>query len=160
MTEQERLLAAIDDFDSCIMTTFTADGTPHGRPMHIAERDGATLWFVTGKDSAKVAEMRAGDPVVLTFQSSTTWVAATGEATVSGDRGRARQLWSAPMRAWFPDGPDDPALVAVAVRIRSAEYWAVSGTNLVTFAYGMAKSILTRQPIDADKEGEHGDVRL
>ncbi|WP_370324981.1 pyridoxamine 5'-phosphate oxidase family protein [Euzebya sp.] len=160
MSDRDQFLEVLDEFDTCIMTTFTRDGTPHGRPMHVAERDGDTLRFVTAVDAAKVKEVAAGDPVVLTFQSSTRWVAATGSARVHQDRGAVADLWSEPMRAWFPDGPDDPQLCVMDVDLESGEWWDVSGTDLASFAFGVAKSVVTRQPIDTDREGDHGEVRL
>ena len=111
-TEQQpdrtALYEVLDDFDTAMLTTFTADGTPHGRPMHVAQRDGDTLWFVTGVASGKVREIASGDPAVLTFQSSDTWVAATGEVEISHDRSKVDELWSPVMKAWFPEGPEDP----------------------------------------------------
>ena len=159
-TDRTALYEVLDDFDTAMLTTFTADGTPHGRPMHVAQRDGDTLWFVTGIDSGKVREIASGDPAVLTFQSSDTWVAATGEVEISHDRGKVDELWSPVMKAWFPEGPEDPGVVAVRVDLVSAEYWATTGTDKVSFAFGVAKSILTGTPIDSDDEGEHGEVRL
>ncbi|HUG84927.1 MAG TPA: pyridoxamine 5'-phosphate oxidase family protein [Euzebya sp.] len=160
MTETGKLFDVIDDFDTCIMTTFTADGTPHGRPMHVARREGHTLWFLTNVDSPKVLEVADDDPVVLTFQSQTDWVAATGSARITQSADRVAELWSAPMRAWLPDGPSKPGVAAMSVELHSAEYWSMSAGDLVSFAFGVARSIVSRQPIDRDPEGEHGDVRL
>lgn len=160
VTDREKLFDVIDDFDTCIMTTFTADGTPHGRPMYVARREGQTLWFLTRVDSDKVVEVADDDPVVLTFQSSTEWVAATGSARVTQSHQRVAELWSEPMRAWLPDGPDGPGTAAMSVELHSAEYWSLSAGDLVSFAFGVARSIVTRQPLETDREGDHGDVRL
>lgn len=160
MSDRDTLFEVIDGFDACILTTFTADGTPHGRPMHVARRDDQTLWFVTGSDTAKAEETARDSTVILTFQSSNKWVAATGRARVDASDGRVADLWSEPMRAWFPDGPEDPTAVAMAVELESAEYWSMSTGDMATFAWGVARSIITRQPITTEHEGEHGDVRL
>lgn len=158
--DRRRLHDVIDEFDTCIMTTFTPDGQPHGRPMHIARRDGRTLWFVTGTGSAKAHEIAVDDAVVLTMQAGTSWVAATGTARTDASAGRVADLWTETMRAWFPEGPEDSSAMALAVQLESAEFWTMSGTDVVSFAVGVAKSILTRTAIDSDDEGEHGDVRL
>lgn len=160
MSDRDALFDVIDGFDTCILTSFTADGTPHGRPMHVAGREDQTLWFITGSDTAKAGEAAQDDMVILTFQSSNKWVAATGHARLDRSDGRVADLWSEPMRAWFPDGPDDPTAVAMAVELASAEYWSMSTGDMATFAWGVARSIIAREPIKTEQEGEHGDVRL
>ncbi|CAN5864575.1 hypothetical protein BH24ACT15_BH24ACT15_02140 [soil metagenome] len=160
MSNEERFYEILDDFDTCILTTFKADGMPNGRPMNMAGREGDVLWFVADMDSRKVEEVISGDPAIVTCQSSTEWIAATGEVTLNRDRAKIDDLWSEPMRAWFPDGPDAPGIVALRVDLFSGEYWSVSGGDLVSFAFGVAKSMITRERIDPDKEGDHGEVRL
>lgn len=150
----------LDHFDSCMLLTFTADGTPHARPMAMAERTGSKVWFVSDRDSAKVDQVVAEGTAVLTVQDSRRWAAATGTATIVDDRARLEQLWSTPMKAWFPDGPQDSDLVAISVDLSDGEYWDVSGGKLARFAVGVAKSVITDEEIDADKEGDHGRERL
>lgn len=150
----------LDEFNTCMMLTFTADGTPHARPMAIARRDGSTLWFVSGRDSAKIDELTGDHTTVITAQDSRRWLAATGTATTSHNQTKIEQLWSAPMKAWFPDGPQDSDLVAISVDLSDGEYWDVSGGKLVRFGYGVAKSMVTGTGIDTDEEGDHARVDL
>ncbi|MBW3604635.1 MAG: pyridoxamine 5'-phosphate oxidase family protein [Actinobacteria bacterium] len=150
----------IDHFDNCMLLTFTANGTPHARPMAIADRDGSVLWFISDRDSATIDEVVADDSAVVTVQSPQRWAAATGTATVVYDRDRIDDLWSTPMKAWFPDGPADPKLVAVKADLHDGEYWDISGGRLVKFAAGFAKSVVTDTEIDADEEGDHGRESL
>ena len=150
----------LDEFDACMLLTFTADGRPHARPMTIARRDGSSLWFLGERDSAKVDEVVAQGTAVITVQDSRRWAAATGTATVVDDRSTIEPLWSAPMKAWFPAGTADRNLVAVRVDLDDGEYWDVSGGKLVRFAAGMARSVATDTRIDPDEEGDHGRTRL
>jgi len=143
-----------------MLLTFTADGRPHARPMSIARRDGPSLWFVAERDSAKVGEAVSQGTAVITVQDSRRWAAATGTATMVDDRSAIEPLWSAPMKAWFPDGPADADLVAVRVDLDDGEYWDVSGGKLVRFAVGLARSVATDTRIDPDEEGDHGRTRL
>jgi general stress protein 26 len=150
----------VDAFDTCMLLTFTARGTPHARPMALAGRDHSALWFVSDRDSAKVDEMTTDRTTVVTFQGSRRWAAATGRATVVDDRARIDELWSKPMQAWFPDGPDDSDLVALRVDLDDGEYWDISGGKLARFAVGLARSVATGDRIDSDEEGDHGRHRL
>lgn len=151
---------ALDEFDTCMLLTFTADGAPHARPMAIADRVGSTLWFVADRDSAKADEVEADRTAVVTVQGTRRWAAATGRATVVDDQARLEQLWSTPLQAWFPDGPQDSDLVALTVDLHDGEYWDVSGGKLVRFAFGIARSVATGRQIDSDEEGDHGRDRL
>jgi general stress protein 26 len=150
----------LDEFDSCMLLTFTPDGRPVARPMAIARRDGSALWFVAERGSRKVDEVRSEHTVAITVQDSRRWAAATGTASVTADRSTIEQLWSAPMKAWFPAGPTDLDLVALRVDLEDGEYWDVSGGKLVRFAVGLARSVATGARIDADEEGDHDRVDL
>lgn len=160
MSDKDKFYEVLDSFDNGMLTTFTADGTPHGRPMHVAERDGDTLWFLTGVDSAKVREAATAHPAVLTFQAPNKWLAATGEAVTSHDRAKVQQLWSEPMKAWFPGGPEDPGVAALKVELSSGEFWAMDAGDLASYAFGVVRSMVTGKPVDPDAAGEHADVRM
>jgi len=157
---QDDFYEVLDAFDTCMLLTFTARGTPHARPMAVARRDGSAVWFVSGRDSGKVDEVDADATAVVTVQGSRRWAAATGTATVVDDRARVDELWSKPMQAWFPDGPDDSDVVAIRVDLADGEYWDISGGKLARFAVGLARSLVTGDEIDGDEEGDHGRHRL
>lgn len=145
----------LDAFDTCMLLTFTADGTPHARPMAMAGRDGSAVWFISDRDSGMVDEVTADATAVVTVQGSRRWAAATGRATVVDDRARIDELWSTPLQAWFPDGPEDSDVVAIEVELVDGEYWDVSGGRLAHYSGGTAGSVVT-----GDEEGDHGRHRL
>jgi len=150
----------LDAFNDCMLLTFTENGTPHARPMALAQRDGSAVWFVADRASAKVDEITTDRTAVVTVQGDRRWAAATGTAAVVDDPGKLHELWSTPMRVWFPDGPEDSDLVAIRVDLEDGEYWDVSGGKLARFGFGAAKSMVTGQQIDNDKEGDTGRVPL
>lgn len=150
----------LDAFDTCMLLTFTSDGTPHARPMALAGREGSGVWFISGRDSAKVDEVDADATTVVTVQGPRRWAAVTGRATVVDDRARIDELWSKTMEAWFPDGPDDTDVVAIRVDLVDGEYWDVSGGKLVRFATGVSRSLVTGDEIAEEEEGDHGRHRL
>lgn len=157
---QSDFFDVLDAFDTCMLLTFTENGTPHARPMTMAQREGSAVWFVADRPSAKVDEISSDRTAVITVQGDRRWAAATGTAQVVDDRGKLDELWSAPMKAWFPDGPQDPNLVALRVDLYDGEYWDVAGGKLARFGFGMAKSIVTGRKIDSDQEGEHSREQL
>lgn len=157
---QDSFYDVLDSIDICMLMTFTANETPHARPMAIAGREGSTVWFVTGRDTPKMDEVTSERTAVITAQDSQRWLAATGKASTSDDRARIEQLWSAPMRAWFPEGTQDSDVVALRIDLEDGEYWDVSGGKMLRVGLGVAKSVATGTEIDDENQGDHGRVDL
>ncbi len=142
--------------------TYDDRGTSHSRPMATIETEGEAegdaLWFFTSAGSRKLTEIAADPRVTLDYAdaSSNDYVSLTGEATELNDRARIAELWAEPLRTWFPDGKDDPAIRLIRVTPDSAEYWD-SNSSAMVYAYGYVKARLTGTPPDA---GETGRVTL
>lgn len=160
IVSQDTFYDVLDSIDTCMLMTFTGDETPHARPMAIAQRDGSTVWFVTGRDTPKIDELSSGRTAVITAQDSKRWLAATGTASTSDDQQRIEHLWSEPMKAWFPEGTQDSDLVALRVDLDDGEYWDLAGGRMLRFGLGVANSVATGSEIDEDEQGDHGRVDL
>jgi general stress protein 26 len=121
-----KLAELIGDIRIAMLTTLTEDGTLRSRPLltQSARFDG-DLWFITRRGSGKVEEMRQHQQVCLTYARihDNTYVSVSGTAEVVSDARKARDLWDPSYESWFPEGPTDPDLVLVRVRIDQAEYW-------------------------------------
>lgn len=158
--ELEKVYDLIEGIDFAMLTTAQPDGSLRSRPMATqrVERDGE-LWFFTGLDSGKVHEIDHEHHVNLSYADPdhNRYVSISGLARITRDREKAASLWSAPMKAWFPQGLDDPNLAMISVRIASAEYWDAPSSTMVQL-YGMAKSMITGEPpVDV---GDHGTIRM
>jgi general stress protein 26 len=70
---------------------------------------------------------------------------------------RRHALWNTATQAWFPNGPDDPDVALVRVRITHAEYWDVHDSKLVQL-YKMARAAVTGHP--PTDMGDTGQVRM
>ncbi|GAA3455011.1 pyridoxamine 5'-phosphate oxidase family protein [Dactylosporangium matsuzakiense] len=144
----------IRDGRICMFTTMNADGRHVSRPMALqeAEFDG-DLWFFVYDDSPKAAEIALNPQVNVSFSTKhDAWVSLSGTAAVVHDRAKAEQLWSAPLKAWFPDGLDTPGLALIKVTAESAEYWDSPHGRVVTLIqYGTA-ALLRRRPPEGDNE--------
>ena len=133
-SDDVRKVAELLDGERFAMLTTTAgDGTLISRPMALQEVEfDGDLWFFASRSSRKVEHVGAHPQVNVTISSGSSWVSLTGEAEVVDDLERKRELWNAGVEAWFPDGPDDDAIVLVVVRGSSAEYWDTPGGRIAS----------------------------
>lgn len=151
----------VGDARVAMLTTLDDDGAPWSRPMGLQQPEDfdGTLFFFTRADSEKVEHIGRNSKVGIAFAQpgDQEYVAMAGTASVLNDRAKIEELWSAPVRAWFPDGPEDPNLRLIRVDVDRAEYWD-SPSSAVVHAYGLAKAALTGEP--ADDVGENEKVSL
>lgn len=156
MSRQEeiaKLNELIKDIDFAMMTTVEADGTLRSRPMSTqqSEPDG-DLWFFSYADTAKVEEIEHDRRINLSYASNdkNTWISVSGTANMIRDTAKMEELWSPALKAWFPDGIDDPNLTLLKVDVEQAEYWD-SGSGKMVQLFGFVKAMAT------GKEFEPGD---
>ncbi len=99
------------------------------RPMAAyVKREEGRVYFLTDKDSYKDEEIAADPNVNLAFADagSHDYVAVTGTAQLSNDRGKIRDLFNVPAKAWW-DSPDDPAIRLLSISPKDAQYWDSPG---------------------------------
>src|SRR6478736_739950 len=142
---KDKVLELLKGINIAMMATRGEDDQMHARPMatNTAEFDG-DLWFFTDKESPKVAEIRRNPEVLLTYANETKqhYVSIQGQAEVVKDQGKVEELWSEPLRVWFPKGKDDPSIMLIKVRVESAEYWDAPSSTMVHL-YGYMKALTT-----------------
>ena len=83
------------------------------------------------------------------------YVSISGRADLVRDRAKAEELWSPMVKAWFPQGLDDPHLALLRVHVQAAEYWDTANSKMVTLL-AMAKAAITGKP--PTDVGEHRDL--
>jgi general stress protein 26 len=115
------------DLDFCMFTTRTEDGQLRSRPMSNngeVEFDG-DVWFFSGADSRKVAEIEADPIVELTFSDTKEFrfVAMSGEASIVRDPDKKQELWIEDLERWFDHGPDSDEIVLIKVTPSVVAYW-------------------------------------
>jgi general stress protein 26 len=99
------------------------------RPMAAyVKREENRVYFLTDKESYKDEEIAADPNVNLAFADAGahSYVAVTGRATLSNDRGTIRELFNVPAKAWW-DSPEDPAIRLLSIEPRDAQYWDSPG---------------------------------
>lgn len=109
-----------------MMTTVCRDGSLCSRPMATqgSQFDGG-LWFFTKADSAKVGGVEEEGQVNLTYEKSleSVFVSLSGRATLVQDRQQIEKLWTEDLKAWFPEGVNDPQLALLRVDVSKWAYW-------------------------------------
>lgn len=153
-----KLAELIKGIRTAMFTTIGSDGQLHTRPMYTqqAEFDG-DLWFFSDADAPKIAEIRADDHVLITFDGTAKnrYAAVRGRAEVVRDPEKARELWNIHAKGWWPGGPDDPKMTLIRVRVESAEYW--DGPSHAGYFMNLLKAVATGSRVEP--LGEHGTVR-
>jgi len=122
-----------------MLTTTDETGALVSRPMASRGIDEqGDLWFLSSRDSRKVAQIQADPRVGVALTSRDVWISVAGTAEVVEDSAKAAELWSPQMEGWFPQGPEDPSVVLVKVSGETAEYWDTPG-GLVASALSFVK---------------------
>ena len=158
-TDIEKLHDLIHGIRFAMLTTIDDEGFLHSRPMATqkAEFDG-DLWFFTGAGSPKVGEVQRDERVNLSYADpdGNRYVSLSGTAQLVRDPVKAKELWNPALKAWFPEGLDDPNLALLRVRVEKAEYWDAPSSKMVQLV-GFVKAIATGKPYDA---GENEKIDL
>ncbi len=156
--EQGHVEALIREARVVMLTTEAPDGTLRSRPMAVLQDrlDDGCLWFFTERHSGKTDEVRQEHQVCVAYASpeKESYLSISGTAEVVDDRRKAEQLWRPAARAYFPRGPQDPALTLLRVRVETAEYWDGASSRMVQLIK-FARAILTGTQPDL---GEHGKL--
>jgi general stress protein 26 len=145
---RRKVFELIKDVQVAMFTTRAEDGVMHARPM-VGKRDerAGELWFFTGEDALKVDEIERDPRVQLSYAEpdDQNYVSISGRAEVWREPGKIKELWSEPLRTWFPNGPDDPNITLIRVKLERASYWDSPSSTMV-YAYGYLKARLTGEP--------------
>ncbi len=144
----------------CMFNTITIDGEFNSRPMATAKiEDDGTIWFFTNEYSLKSKEISKDNEVNLNFSdpSNQTYMYVNGNATLVDDKVRKEAYFNPFVKAWFPDGIEDPRLILIKVTPQVAEYWDSSSSKMVV-AFKMLKAIVTG---DTPKDlGKHDTIKF
>ena len=154
-----KLAELIKEIDFAMLTTVEEDGSLRSRPMSTQRREfDGDLWFFTRESAAKVGEIEREHQVNLSYAKpeEQRYVSVSGRAQVGRDRAKIEELWSPELKAWFPEGVDDPDIALLRVAVEHAEYWD-SPASAVMHAVGFVKAIATGQTYEP---GENEKLEL
>ena len=152
----KKLKDLIEGIDFAMLTTH-ANGKLRSRPMSTQEfQFDGDLWFFTSDNTHKVEEIEKDNEVNVAYAKpeDNTYISVSGTASIVKDREKIEELWNPILKAWFPEGLDDPSLCLLKVSVEEAEYWDSPSSTLVQIA-GFVKALVTGKSADG---GDHGKV--
>ena len=152
-----KLQTLLKDIGTCMFYTNTQNGIHNTRPMAVIEVDGmGNVWFFTNQQSAKVKDIEKDSNVHLAFASPAkdSYVDLRGRASIEADRKSIEEKWNPIVKAWFPEGKDDPNLCLIKVKTDEAHYWDTDSTKMVEMLKIVTSMVTGKQLA----EGVHGDL--
>lgn len=130
--EVEHLAKLMKKIDIAMLTTVGKGGFLVSRPLstQTVEFDGERIFFMTEADSPKVAEIRRNPKVNVAYASkdANTYISAAGSARVRRDQALIDAFWNDALKAFFPNGKDDPNVTLIEVEVGTIEYWDGPGS--------------------------------
>lgn len=143
--------------DTCFFCTAIATGGSSGaRPMGVQQVDDqGHLWFLSASDSHKNAELMLDPGVKLYFKGSahSDFLQLNGNATVSRDTAKIKELWEFPIATWFTEGVDDPRITVIRFTPVEGYYWDTKHGSAVAGIKMMVGAVL-RKTLDDSIEGK------
>jgi general stress protein 26 len=146
----------VDDIKICMFITNNETENEHTRPMATIDvEDDGTLWFFTDIRSIKVEEVTTTKQVHLAYAhpGKDSYLDIRGTATVVTDKELVKNKWKPFVKAWFPDGAEDPNLGLLKVNPHKSYYWDAETGKMVQFIK-MAASIVTGKTLAEGAEGK------
>lgn len=143
--KQTKLYDMVNKVKLAMLTTIEPDGSLHTRPMQNQEADKrGNIWFFTDKNCSAARNARDNPKVSVSYSNpdSDNYVAIAGTASLIDDRDTIHEKWTEDMKAWFPDGEDDPNILLLKIEPERGEYWDTASSTLAT-AVGYVKATLT-----------------
>ena len=156
----KKIAQLIKEIDFGMLTTVDAEGRLNSRPMSTnknVEFDGDVYFFTYG-DTPKVHQIEDKPYVNVAFSDpkTQTYVSLSGRAELSRDKAKMAELWEPALKAWFPQGLDEPDIALIKVNADQGEYWD-SPSSPIAHALSLAKVALTGKPA---QPGENEKVDL
>ena len=147
----------VEQAENCFFCSTVATGDSNGdRPMNVRQVDEeGNLWFLSASDSRKNQELALDPSVRLYFQGSkhSDFLQLNGQATVTRDREKIKELWSSMIQTWFTEGINDPRITVIKVTPTEGYYWDTKHGNAVAGVKILLGAVL-RKTLDDSVEGK------
>lgn len=133
----------------------TRDGDKlRSRPMSAyIERENNAIFFLTDARRHKDEEIARHPGINLAFADSSAqkYVSVTGNAAVSNDRAKIKELFTTPAKAWW-DSAEDPNIRVLKFTPDDAEFWDSPGTVISYVKMAAAAVSGTRPEIGENRK--------
>ena len=152
----QKFISLVKDINVCMFITNNRTENTHTRPMATIEvEEDGTLWFYTDIRSIKVEEVLKEHDVHLVYAhpGKESYLDVCGTSSVVTDKQQIKDKWSPLVKAYFPNGADDPNLALLKVQPNNCYYWDTETGKMVQFMK-MATAVVTGTKVAAGAEGK------
>lgn len=147
----------VEEVRICMFITNHRNNDEHTRPMATIEVDDqGTLWFYTDIRSIKVEEVATQREVHLTFAhpGKESYMDVWGTGSIVTDRQLIKEKWSPVVKAYFPNGADDPNLALLKVTPTDVYYWESETGKMMQFLKQAAAAVTKNPAVAKSAEGK------
>ena len=131
----EQIQETVKKSSVCFFCTAVSTGESDAvRPMNVQQVDEqGNLWFLSANDSHTNQEIQTNPAVKLFFQGSahSDFLYLSGQASISTDKEKIKELWEPILKTWFTEGMDDPRITVIKVMPSDGYYWDTKHGNAV-----------------------------
>lgn len=122
-----KLKQFVEDVNICMFTTLTEACELNTRPMATARVDeDANIWFFSNefRGNKAIVDFSEDQTVYLLYAhpGKDVYVNLIGNCEVVYNRDKMKELYNPVIKAWFPDGLNDPDMCLLKVRAKEAHY--------------------------------------
>ena len=149
----------VKDVSVCMFTTMDDHNNLYSRPMSTVKIDDeGNAWFFTNEFSETIQEVSKDNNVHLIYAhpAKNVYVTVKGSCTVILNRKKIDELWTPLLKAWFPNGKEDPKLCLVKVVTEEASYWNSNSGSMGVY-FKMLRAIANREKY---QEKDVGKLKL
>lgn len=146
----------VSNVSVCMFTTVDDRGRLFSRPMTTARiDDDGNAWFFTNEYSEKIQDLSADNKVHLIYSHpvKNVYVTVKGTCSVVLNRKKIDELWDPILKAWFPEGKEDPRLCLLKVVTEEADYWN-SGAGKMGVYFKMLRAIANKEKYSDQDSGK------
>ena len=147
----------VEEIRVCMFITNNETEHEHTRPMSAVDvEDNGTLWFYTDIRSVKVEEVATDKTVHLTFAhpGKESYMDVWATSSIVTDRALIKEKWSPVVKAYFPNGADDPNVGLLKVQPTEVYYWEAETGKMVQFLKMAVSAITGNTKIAQSAEGK------
>lgn len=147
----------VEEVRICMFITNQHSENEHTRPMAAVEVDDqGALWFYTDIRSIKVEEVATQRDVHLTFAhpGKESYMDVWGTGSIVTDRQQIKEKWSPVVKAYFPNGADDPNLALLKVTPTDVYYWESETGKMMQFIKQAAAAVTKNPAVAKSAEGK------
>lgn len=152
----DRVWELAKKIDFCMFVTWDGEHQ-QSRPLSSrVERDEHAIYFLVSEDSSKNWQIAEYPTVNLAYADtgSMKFISITGQAAITNDRAKIKELWSAFDRAWWDD-ENDLDIRLLTVTPETAELWD-SPNKAIAFSTMLVSAVTGAKP----KMGDNATTRL